>query len=379
MITGRYPHNTGAAQLHQPLPADQVTFVERLKAAGYWTAAAGKWHLGPAVLDRFDQVKQGGGPSGAEHWLPTLRGRPRGRPFFLWLAAFDPHRPYEPNTLPRPHRPEDAVVPPYLPDLPETRGDLALYYDEIGRLDRFVGEVLAELDRQGETNHTVVVFISDNGRPFPRCKTTAYDSGIRTPLLVRWPGRVKPGGVCTQLVSSVDLAPTFLALAGVSAPNSFQGKSLVPLLTDPATPVRDHVFAEHNWHDFDDHQRAVRSRRYKYLRTAYPDVPNTPPADAVRSPTFQAMRRLRDAGQLTPEQTACFVRPRPKEELYDTEADPHELHNLAADPAHAAPLRELRRVLDEWQKETGDRVPAARTPDRFDRETGEPLKGPRGE
>src|SRR5205823_12968494 len=112
------------------------------------------------------------------------------------------------------HRPADAVVPPYLPDVPPTRRDLALYYDEIGRLDRFVGDTLAELDRQGETANTVVVFISDNGRPFPRCKTTVYDSGIRTPLLVRWPGRVKPGGVCTQLVSSVDLAPTFLVLAG---------------------------------------------------------------------------------------------------------------------------------------------------------------------
>ena len=193
LITGRYPHRTGAEELHQPLPRGQVTFVEKLKAAGYWTAAAGKWHLGNAVKDRFDVVREAGtagfqlpsGPnrkpkarmtadgagsiqSGCDQWVPVLRDRPRDKPFFLWLAAFDPHRDYQEGTIPRPHRPEDVVVPPYLPDLPEVRKDLALYYDEIARLDHYVGEVLAELERQGEAGNTIVLFLSDNGRPFPR-------------------------------------------------------------------------------------------------------------------------------------------------------------------------------------------------------------------
>ena len=123
--------------------------------------------------------------------MPVLRDRPRDKPFFLWLAALDPHRDYEPGPIPEPHRPEDVVVPPYLPDVPEVRKDLALYYDEIGRLDHYVGEVLAELDRQGIAGETLVLFLSDNGRPFPRCKTTLYDSGIRTPLIVRWPGHIR--------------------------------------------------------------------------------------------------------------------------------------------------------------------------------------------
>jgi arylsulfatase A-like enzyme len=214
LITGRYPHNTEAEELHWPLPAGQSTFVEALKATGYWTAAAGKWHLGDAIKGRFDVVHEadpsgyqlaqsrgvtktrlstadrGDAASGCDRWVPTLRDRPRDRPFFLWLAALDPHRDYEPDTIPEPHRPEDATIPPYLPDVPEVRADFARYYDEIGRLDRFVGEVLAEVDRQGVAGNTLILFLSDNGRPFPRCKTTLYDSGIRTPLIARWPGHV---------------------------------------------------------------------------------------------------------------------------------------------------------------------------------------------
>lgn len=393
MITGRYPHSTGAQQLHWPLPPDQITFVELLKKAGYWTAAAGKWHLGDAVKDRFDLVKEANpagfrlghapgqpapapdasGKSGAGQWVSTLQTRPKGKPFFLWLAAFDPHRDYEEGIIPNPHRAEDVVVPPYLPDVPETRKDLALYYDEIARLDRYVGEVLAELDRQGERDNTLVLFISDNGRPFPRAKTTLYDSGIKAPWIVRWPKHIKPGSVSSSLVSSVDIAPTFLEVAGLKAGTSFQGKSIVPILKNPKAAIRETVFAERHWHDFDDHARAARSDRYKYIRNYYPDVPGTPPADAVRSLTFQAMRRLRDAGQLSPPQLACFLKPRPEEELYDTEADPHELHNLASNPRHGAVLNQLRKALAEWQRTTDVRMPGARTPDEFDREMGKPL------
>jgi len=163
-----------------------------------------------------------------------------------------------------------VLVPPYLPDVPETRKDLALYYDEITRLDGYVGQVLTELDRQGERDTTLVLFISDNGRPFPRAKTTLYDSGIKAPWVVRWPKEVKPGSVSNSLVSSVDIAPTFLEAAGLRAGPSFQGNSLVPTLRNPKAVIRDEVFAERDWHDFDDHARAVRSERYKYILQSCP-------------------------------------------------------------------------------------------------------------
>ncbi len=209
--------------------------------------------------------------------MPVLRDRPRDKPFFLWLASLDPHRDYEPGTIPEPHRPEDVVVPPYLPDVPEVRNDLALYYDEISRLDHYVGEVLAELDRQGVAGETLVLFLSDNGRPFPRCKTTLYDSGIRTPFLVRWPGHVRPGSRCGSLVSTIDIAPTVLKLAGIEPGPSFQGKDFSPLFQDPTAKVRDLIFAERNWHDYAAHGRAARSERFKYIRNddtrQSPDAP----------------------------------------------------------------------------------------------------------
>jgi len=369
LITGRYPHNTGAHQLHMPLPGEQITFIELLRASGYYTAAAGKWHMGQPTKPKFDKVV-----TKMNRWVDTLKKRPRDRPFCMWFAFTDPHRPYQQGTTKKPHQPSDAVVPPYLPDVEETRADLAMYYDEIARLDGVVGKVNDELKRQQVAERTVVVFLSDNGRPFPRCKTTVYDSGVKTPFIVSWPGRVKPGSVTKSLVSTVDLAPTLLELAGLDAPDSFQGKSFVPILNDPTVSIRDEVFAEHNWHDFDDHGRAVRTHSFKYIRNAYFDVPGTPPADAVRSITYRAMLRLRDESQLAPEQSACFVTPRPREELYDVVRDPHELNNLADAPEHAQTLRELRKRLDDWQQATDDVVPEKRRPDGFDRESGERLK-----
>jgi arylsulfatase A-like enzyme len=267
-----------------------------------------------------------------------------------------------------------------LPDTQTVRADLAAYYDEISRLDKFVGEVINELDRQKIADNTVVIFLSDNGRPFPRCKTTVYDSGIRTPFLVRWPSRVQPDSVCGRLVSAVDLAPTVLRLAGIQPGTNFVGVDFSSLLYEPSQAVRKYVFAERNWHDYEARSRAISSERFKLIRNDYRDLPNTPPADAVRSPSFNELIRLRKSGELTTPLRACFTVPLPKYELYDVAADPHELTNLAEDPQYVATLTELLAALDAWARETGDFVPKERTPDGFDRESGKPLqdrKGPR--
>lgn len=377
-ITGRYPHSTGGAhQLHNPLPADQVTFVEKLKAAGYYTAASGKWHLGNATKSKFDKVTEGRkecGPSGCKNWVKALQERPKDQPFFGWFAAYDPHRSYSPDTIPEPHRPEDVVVPPYLPDVKETRVDLALYYDEISRLDSYVGKVLDELERQQMSRNTFVLFISDNGRPFPRCKTTVYESGVKTPFIARFPKEIEAGNITDSLVSTVDIAPTMLALAGIEIGETFQGHSFRNLFENPDGNVRRYTFAEHNWHDFEDLQRAVISRQWLYIRTWYTDVPGTPPADAVRSITFQKMHELKKAGKLTPAQLNPYLVPRPVEELYDLTADPHQLDNLA-DEAESSPVMErMRGVMADWQNDTKDEIPETRRGDSFDRVTGNSLK-----
>lgn len=372
IMTGRYPHSTGAMELHQPLPADQVVFPGLLKKAGYYTASAGKWHLGEPAKTSFDAVV-GGGPSGCERWVETLRNRPKDKPFFLWLASIDPHRGYQPNTIPQPHEQEDAVVPPFLPDVPETRKDLGMYYDEITRMDGYIGQVLDELDRQGVADNTFVLFLSDNGRPFPRCKTTLYDSGVKTPFIVRWPGKTAPGTTSDSLVSVIDIAPTITELAGAATSPTFQGKSFASLLDDPKASIREYVYAEHNWHDYQAHERSVRSKQFLYIRNAFPKLACTPPADAVGSITFQAMRALRDEGKLPPEQRGCFAVPRTKEELYDVRIDPYQILNVAADPKFAKVLSQMRQAHEAWAWRTADRVREYPTPDKFDRETGKRL------
>ena len=141
----------------------------------------------------------------------------------------------------------------------------------------------------------------------------------------------------------------------------------------PWPPGPKYVFAEKNWHDFEDHARAVRDMRFKYIRNYYDDLPNTPPADAVRSPTYVVMNSMYKAGKLPPQQSTCFVAPRPKEELYDTVNDPHELKNLASDKNFAGHLTRLRKALSDWEQRTGDAPPTLRTADEFDRVTGKPT------
>jgi arylsulfatase A-like enzyme len=371
IITSRYPHQTGAAELHQPLPAEQVTLAEALHEHGYYVACAGKWHLGNPSKKKFDQIVAGQ-PSGCEQWVKTLAERPNDQPFLMWFAALDAHREYAAGAIEKPHTEQDAVVPPFLPDVPEVRRDLAMYYDEIARLDGYVGRVLEELERQKVADNTVVMFIADNGRPFPRCKTTVYDSGIRTPCLVRWPAKIKPGGVSQSLISSIDIAPTFLTLAGIDSPKSFVGQSFAALLIDPHQPHRDAIFAEHNWHDYRAYERAVRTDRYLYIRNWVPQAAFTPPADAVRSPSYVKMLELHAADKLRPEQRTCFITPSPEEQLFDLEADPHSLRNLGSDKKLEPVLEDLRRRLGAWRTETGDEMPKVLTPDKYDRTTGKP-------
>ena len=393
ILTGRYPHQTGAEQLHWPIPPGVPTLAQVLRDAGYHTAAAGKWHLGDAVREHFDRIEAastagfvlpssktaGAGamiaadPSGCGDWVRVLAQRPRDRPFFAWLASLDPHREYADGALTPPHDAADVIVPPHLPDVPAVRRDMAMYYDEIGRLDTFVGEVVDELKRQEILDETLLVFLSDNGRPFPRDKTTLYDGGIRTPLIAHRPGVIPAGRRSMSLVSSVDIAATCLRAAGLSTDAlGSAGNSFFDVLERPDRSHRRYAFAEDHWHDYEDHGRAVTDGDFKLIRNDYPDLPNTPPADAGRSPTWAAMRSLREAGRLTALQRSPFRSPRPTWELYDLRRDPAESRNVADDPAYAAVKQRLASELQSWGERTDDFLPTVRTPDEFDRRTGRP-------
>jgi arylsulfatase A-like enzyme len=222
-----------------------------------------------------------------------------------------------------------------------------------------------------------VVFLSDNGAPFPREKGTLYDAGTRTPLILSWPRVIRAASVYDGgLVTTVDLAPTLLELAGIALPASIQGRSFRPMLTDPGSYAgRTYVFSERNWHDCDEHQRSVRTARFKLIRTdAYTELPLCTAADIGGSASFQALRVLVKAGRLTAAQRRLFEAPRARLELYDLAADPWELRNVADDPRYAKDVRELAGVLQQWMEESDDFPAAYRVrDDNTDRISGVPF------
>ncbi len=392
MITGRYPHNNGAAaELHRPISAHIPWFPELLRQAGYYTALSGKNHMTsvkpapgqtprPPAFDQIDNGRVAGNSGGHANWVKVLRERPADRPFFGWFASFDAHRDWdadhqwvEADYGPM-HAPEDVIVPPFLVDDAETRRDLASYHNEVTRFDHFVGEVVAELKRQGEFERTLLLVLSDNGRPFPRAKTRLHDSGMKTPLIAHWPEKIAAGQKTTSLVSVIDLAPTILEIAGCQIPETVQGISLGPILADPSAVVRRYTFSEHNWHDYEAHGRSVRGGDYLLLRNHRPELAWQGPADSVRSPSHRRLLAVRDAGRLTPPQADVFLSPRPEIELYHVVKDPHQLTNLAGQAATGKVEEELLAVLEQWTQETADSVPDVLTPDTFDRHSGEAIR-----
>ena len=371
ILTGRYPHSTGAEDLHMPLPADQSTIARRLRQEGYYNMSVGKWHLGEAEKEHWDVIVDCPGSETAARALKALLERPADRPFFFWVASKDPHRPFDENAIPNPHDPAAVIVPPYLPDHPLIRRDLALYYDEVTRLDTHVGAVVAELERQGVLDRTLIAYLSDNGMPFPRAKTTLYDAGIRTPMIVRLPGTVPPGSVQKGLFSVVALAPTLLDLAGYEL-ESAQGRSRAGMLRDPEAQGVGAVYAEANWHDFEQFTRAVRTERFLLVRNYYWQKPLWNSVDSINSITWTGYLSMQRAGRLTDAQEFLFREPRPYEEFYDLQVDPMSLRNLAGDPFYGTDLNALRSLLDNWRVETRDLMPAQSRRDGWTRD-GAPL------
>lgn len=383
ILTGKYPHATRTEDLHTPLPTTERILPSYLQALGYFTGHMAKRHYGPNADRQFQWYSPRTAPA-----LPAFLEAAGTRPFFLWVGFNEPHRPYRPGAASNPHSPAQVVVPPHLADAPETRADLAHYYDAIARMDATIGRMLAELDRRGLRDNTLVVFVSDNGAPFPREKGTLYDSGTRTPLLFSWPRVIRSGSVYDRgIVSTVDLAPTILELAGGTPPAGMQGRSVRALLTAPDSyKGRTYVFGERNWHDCDEHQRSVRTARFKLIRTdAYTDLPLCTAADVGASASFLALRARANAGRLTAAQRRLFEAPRARLELYDLSVDPWELRNVADHPAYAKTVRQLARVLQRWVERSDDFPAAYRVrADNTDRVTGvqvtpriPPLRNPR--
>ena len=366
ILTGRYPHNT---ELHTQPPLWMPSFPEILNSNGYFCGFAGKFHSHDFAEEDFDIVSREYeeiGNSGSDSWVSTLNSREKDQPFFIWFAALDAHRAWGENQFSGTHHPDSIKVPFYLADAPGTRKDLAQYYDEIYRFDYRIGEVMDELEEQGVMENTCVIIMADNGRPFPHSKTRVNDRGMKTPFIVYWPEKLPAEPqVSNSLISAVDIAPTIVSLAGYEVSPTFQGRSFGKILDDPSQPFRNYVFAEHNWHDYEAHERMVRDKNFMYILNSRPLSPNMGPADALESPSHRDLIALKAKGELSVIQADIFVTPRPAEELYDCRFDPLQLINVAAMPQYQDQLEHLSGVLQQWMKETGDNVPHNLTKDWF--------------
>lgn len=381
IMLGRYPHATAMAELktvHRPDRDECDAFVKKLdnmaqvlQRAGYYTVQSGKWHIGglyhwsnpsghfKQFFDSAEKVnvKHDGG---AYRWVELLKNRPADKPFFCWFATFDAHR--WSSKAPAVHGRDDVRVPPYLPAVTakkyDTRTDLAGYYDKIARADQAVGAVVEELKAQGVLENTLIIVLADNGRGFGRGKLHIHDSGVRVPFIAYWQGGIRDGGRASDgLVSSIDLAPTFLELAGGSVEGTtFQGRSLVPLFENQqGYEHRDAVFTERNHHLWEAHERGARTKDFLYIKNRRPHLQRRGSNEEDDYSYWIAKDQLGIEGM--DEAHAWYFRACPPEELFDVKNDPDMLHNLVDSPSHQQTLSMMRGTLKAWEAQTGDTAP----------------------
>ena len=249
--------------------------------------------------------------------------------------------------------PSLVKLPPYYPDTAIIRHDYAIHLDNISRMDRWVGKLLKQLENDGLADNTIVFFFSDHGDGLPRGKRWVYDSGLQVPLIIRWPKHLEHGTVDDRLISFVDFAPTILSLAGIQIPDHMQGKAF---LGKQETTARNYIFAGRDRIiEAYDMRRAVRDKKYKYIHNFEPQKPYVLPEKyRDQMPLMQELKRLNQEGKLEGPPALMFRQQKPEEELFDLQADPYEINNLAEKPEYQELLSQMRDVLTQWQKETGD-------------------------
>jgi uncharacterized sulfatase len=373
LYTGLYPPRNGLMGNHTGSRPDVKSLPHFLRPLGYRVVLANKTHVKPPAVYDFEYLKA---------TLPPVPGRNRryraegldtrvvdrfladhardhpDQALCLVLADNGPHVVWEPNST---YDPAALPLSPILVDTPITRRAMANYYQDITSTDRRVGEVLASLKRHGYEKDTLFIYTSDQGPEWPRCKWTVYDTGLRVPFVARWPGRVPAGAVCDALVSLVDVAPTFIDVAGGQPPTDIDGRRFKDVLLGKATTFRDVVFAAHTG-DGEMNvfpQRGARDGRYKYVLNLHPDrtwtthftkVPGIPDSHkAVWDSWVEKARTDPAAARLIDR-----IERHPAEELYDTRADPYELTNLIEKPEMQPVLQRLRDALKQWRAAQGD-------------------------
>jgi N-sulfoglucosamine sulfohydrolase len=344
-VTGQYPHSNGMIGLaHRGFKLFDYGHhvVHALRRGGYHSVLIGEQHISadPSELgyDEVVQIPNTRVDAVKPRAVEFLRGAPP-EPFFLSVGFFETHRSYfDPSSV------RDVLYsqpPDNLPDTIETRYDMAAFKASARSLDHGVGAVLMALVESGLADRTLIVFTTDHGLALPGSKATLTDRGIGVNLIMRGPGGFSGGKVVDALVSQIDLYPTLCELAGVDVPDFVDGTSILPLVQDGVPSVREEVFAELTYHAAYEPQRAVRTKRFKYIRRYMDGGPVL--ANVDDSTTKDLMLGY-----------GWAERPVDREQLYDLLLDPSEMRNVAGEVAYADVQAELSDRLDAWMRETGD-------------------------
>lgn len=381
LLTGMYPVRNGAYPNHAWVRDGVRSLPHHLKPLGYRTACLGKTHFGPAVSYPFDlmagmtdgKAKAGGGEDADDGDLDFATMErfikaDANRPFCAYIATHEPHGPWTKGDQAA-YDPAKLKIPPYLVDTTETRKGLAAYYAEVSLLDKEVGAVMQTLEKTGQTNNTLFLFVSEQGSSMPHGKWTLYNPGIRVAAIVRWPGKIKPGSESPALVQYVDVLPTFIAAAGgdpvkadTGCPDAigdrgFDGRSFLDVLLGKTDTLRDAVFAEHTTRGIIKGSEAYATRavfdgRWKLIVNVHADSGFH---NAISGGNILESWRKKgsDGDAFAAEQAARYTK-RPAIELYDLQTDPWELANIADKPDNAATVARLRALLDSWMKQQGD-------------------------
>ena len=362
------------ANLGSTLDVRYPNFMFRLRKAGY---EIGHWRkaLGSGNFEKGGYAEHPCGPN--SNFTSFMKSRNKTKPFCFWFGASDPHRGYAKGSGAKSGIDVDNVhVPTFYPNTKEIRSDIADYYFEVQRWDSDVGQAIKLLEEAGELDNTIIVMTGDHGMPFPRCKGNLYDWGARVPLAIRWGNKVKPDRTVTDFTSFTDLAPTFLAAAGVQTPNEMTGHSLLPVLESMnegrVDRKRDfmvfgrerHVPAQEKPSMQGYPVRAFRTDEWLLILNLEPDRwPAGVPADAThkigrfadcdRGPTKSVIMKMNTDPANKKFYDLCFAK-RGAVELYDCEKDSDQIHNLADDPKHSENIKRLHSQLVDYLKATGD-------------------------
>lgn len=376
-LTGLFPHQNGqiglATHKFAMYEKDTPNFVTLLKSAGYHTGLIGKLHVNPESAFPFDfraissanfqrKVTVEAYAQAAARFIRASQGKP----FFLSVNFPDAHLPFIKQTDGRPPKPLEARNLKPMPwvgvDSPRIREQVANYYNCLARLDDGISLLLDELKKAKAVENTLVIYIGDHGAQFPRGKGTVYEGGLRVPLLLRWPGHIPPGIVRKELVSTIDLLPTVLSAAGMSAPSQLTGRPLQPLCSKDKTPAwrrYNFGFTTGSFPRACFVQHSIRDEQFKLISSPRPGTDNLD-AQTYLDPNHQHFvisGATPDEQAIAPDYVQAAFRRwshPPRYELYDLKNDPHEWKNLAENPQYAEVRDRLIAALKNWQTQTRD-------------------------